>query len=71
MENPDWRCKIDEGMAGLVTVKWSPDSRHILTTAEFNVSLLSLKCFSGNFLFLFQILYFYALVDKDYALVLD
>ncbi|XP_046850970.1 WD repeat-containing protein WRAP73-like [Xenia sp. Carnegie-2017] len=39
MENPDWRCKIDEGMAGLVTVKWSPDSRHILTIAEFNIRI--------------------------------
>lgn len=38
MENPDWKCKIDEGSAGLARVDWSPDSRHILTTSDFNVN---------------------------------
>eukprot|EP00118_Oscarella_pearsei_P013053 m.100881 g.100881 ORF g.100881 m.100881 type:complete len:65 (+) comp37100_c0_seq15:49-243(+) len=37
LEKPDWRCKIDEGSSGLTAAKWSPNSRHILTTAEFNV----------------------------------
>ncbi|KAK4317129.1 hypothetical protein Pmani_011763 [Petrolisthes manimaculis] len=35
VNDPDWRCKIDEGSAGLIKVCWAPDSRHILTTAEF------------------------------------
>lgn len=38
VNDPDWRCKIDEGTAGLIKVCWAPDSRHILTTAEFHVS---------------------------------
>lgn len=38
IEDPEWRCKIDEGSAGLLKICWSPDSRHILTTAEFHVS---------------------------------
>ena len=40
LENPEWKCKIDEGSAGLIQVNWSPDSRHILTTSEFNVLYL-------------------------------
>ncbi|KAG7163726.1 WD repeat-containing protein WRAP73-like [Homarus americanus] len=35
IEDPDWKCKINEGSAGLIKVCWAPDSRHILTTAEF------------------------------------
>jgi len=37
LEQPAWTCKIDEGSAGLIDVCWSPDSRHILTTADFHV----------------------------------
>ncbi|XP_066972762.1 WD repeat-containing protein WRAP73-like [Macrobrachium rosenbergii] len=37
IEDLDWRCKIDEGIAGLVKVSWAPDSRHILTIAEFHI----------------------------------
>jgi len=37
LEQPEWTCKIDEGSAGLIDVCWSPDSRHILTTADFHV----------------------------------
>lgn len=38
LNDPDWRCKIDEGLAGLESVRWSPDSRHVLSTAEFQVN---------------------------------
>ena len=37
LEKPDWTCKIDEGLAGLTAVRWSPDGRHILSTADFQV----------------------------------
>jgi len=37
LEEPEWTCKIDEGSAGLVDVRWSADGRHILTTADFHV----------------------------------
>ena len=37
LEKPDWTCKIDEGLAGLAAVRWSPDGRHILSTADFQV----------------------------------
>ena len=37
VEETEWSCKIDEGSAGLLEARWSTDSRHILTTAEFHV----------------------------------
>ncbi|KAK3803640.1 hypothetical protein RRG08_023356 [Elysia crispata] len=39
LESPDWHCKIDEGSAGLSAVTWSPDGRHILTTADFHLRI--------------------------------
>ena len=36
---PKWTCKIDEGSAGLVACCWAPDSRHILTTADFQLRM--------------------------------
>lgn len=39
LDNPDWQCKIDEGVAGLSSCRWSPDSRRILTICEFNLRL--------------------------------
>ncbi len=39
LENPDWKCKIDEGSAGLNRVNWAPDSRHILTTSDFSLRI--------------------------------
>ncbi|KAK3701374.1 hypothetical protein QZH41_008742, partial [Actinostola sp. cb2023] len=39
LEKPEWTCKIDEGSAGLVGARWSPDGRHILTTADFQLRI--------------------------------
>ncbi|KAK3447380.1 hypothetical protein EUGRSUZ_A02922 [Eucalyptus grandis] len=36
---PEWTCKIDEGPAGIAYARWSPDSRHILTTSDFQLRL--------------------------------
>ncbi|KAH6790477.1 Transducin/WD40 repeat-like superfamily protein [Perilla frutescens var. frutescens] len=49
LEQPEWTCKIDEGPAGISYARWSPDSRHILTTSEFQLrltvwSLLNTAC---------------------------
>lgn len=46
---PEWTCKIDDGPAGIAYARWSPDSRHILTTSDFHLrltvwSLLSTAC---------------------------
>lgn len=39
IEQPEWTCKIDEGSAGLVSCLWAPDSRHILTTTDFQLRM--------------------------------
>lgn len=36
-EDSTWKCRISEGSLGLVSACWSPDSRHILTTADFQI----------------------------------
>lgn len=38
-DSSTWKAKISEGIAGISAIQWSPDSRHILTLAEFNVKL--------------------------------
>jgi WD40 repeat protein len=39
LDNLEWKCKIDEGSAGLCHIHWSPDSRHILTAAQFHLRI--------------------------------
>ncbi|KAL5973176.1 hypothetical protein ACLOJK_037203, partial [Asimina triloba] len=39
LTQPEWTCKIDEGPAGIAYARWSPDSRHILTTQDFQLRL--------------------------------
>ncbi|CAD7696704.1 unnamed protein product [Ostreobium quekettii] len=34
---PEWTCKIDEGLAGITSARWCPDGRSILVTAEFQI----------------------------------
>jgi len=39
MSDPNWDCKIDEGMAGLAFTRWGPSARHILTVSDFKLRL--------------------------------
>ncbi len=39
LENPQWTCKIQEGATGLVACCWAPDSRHILTSSDFQLRI--------------------------------
>ena len=39
IEQPSWTCKIDSGLAGLSCSWWAPDSRHLLTMADFSLHL--------------------------------
>jgi WD40 repeat protein len=48
LENPEWKCKIDEGSTGLSHVHWAPDSRHILTTAQFHLRITVWSLTSKN-----------------------
>ena len=38
-ERPEWHCTVDEGPVGLAHVRFSPDGRHLLATADFNVRI--------------------------------
>ena len=35
----DWKAKITEGNGGLIDIQFSPDSRHLISYADFNVKL--------------------------------
>jgi hypothetical protein len=37
--DPEWKCRINEGVAGLVNTLWAPDSRNIITFSDFGVQL--------------------------------
>lgn len=37
--DPQWRCRINESVAGIVSVSWSPDSRHIIVESDFGIQL--------------------------------
>eukprot|EP00040_Diaphanoeca_grandis_P043825 m.269198 g.269198 ORF g.269198 m.269198 type:complete len:444 (-) comp82937_c0_seq1:156-1487(-) len=39
LEQPEWTCKVDEGSAGLTHARWSPDGRHVLTSADFQLRI--------------------------------
>ena len=39
IRNEDWTCTIDGGIAGLIYCSFTPDSRHIITIAEFSLRL--------------------------------
>ncbi|KAL1523802.1 hypothetical protein AB1Y20_018725 [Prymnesium parvum] len=39
VSNSEWHCKIDEGPVGLAHARWSPDGRHVLAAADFNLRL--------------------------------
>lgn len=64
---PDWKCKLTEGSAGLEQVTWSPDSRHIITTGDFNVRKVSVfkQTNITNTLHLFRSKYRYGLWRTD------
>lgn len=50
LEKPEWKCKIDEGSVGLCNVHWAPDSRDILTTAQFQLRITVWPLISKNVL---------------------
>ncbi|XP_011142726.1 WD repeat-containing protein WRAP73 isoform X2 [Harpegnathos saltator] len=39
VHHPKWKCKLTEGSVGLQSVTWSPDSKCILTIADFNIQI--------------------------------
>ncbi|KAA6420156.1 MAG: WD repeat-containing WRAP73 isoform X1 [Trebouxia sp. A1-2] len=49
---PDWTCKIDEGLAGAEAVQWSPDGLHILVTADFQIRITIWSLASKSFVYI-------------------
>jgi len=39
MGDPDWTCRIDEGLGGVARASWSPSSRHVLVISDFQLYL--------------------------------
>lgn len=39
LEDTEWNCKIDEGIAGLMYARWVPDSRQVITISDFQLRL--------------------------------
>ena len=39
VSDTEWHCKIDEGPVGLAHARWSPDGRHVLAAADFNLRI--------------------------------
>lgn len=39
VDDPDWSCRINEGLAGMAHAFWAPDARHVLTVADFGMHL--------------------------------
>ena len=35
----EWRCRLNEGVAGMVNAIWAPNSRHVLTESDFGIQL--------------------------------
>ena len=44
----DWTCRITEGVAGMVSARWAPDGRHILTVAEFQLHMTAWSLLDGT-----------------------
>ena len=39
MDDKEWKCRINEGSAGLINVFWHPDSRGLITVSDFGVQM--------------------------------
>ena len=38
-DSSTWKARITEGLSGTTDIRWAPDSRHIITLAEYTVKL--------------------------------
>ena len=39
LHDPDWNCKIDEGLGGLAHARWGPNNNYVMTISDFKVRL--------------------------------
>ena len=43
-----WKCRINEGIAGMVHCRWAPDSKHIITESDFGIQLAVWSLIDGS-----------------------
>ena len=48
MADNTWKCRINEGIAGMVHCRWTPDSRHIITESDFGIQLAVWSLIDGS-----------------------
>ena len=39
VKDTEWKCRINEGVAGVIAATWTPDSRAVLTESDFGIYL--------------------------------
>ena len=39
VEDKDWKCRINEGVAGMINAYWTPDSRNIVVESDFGIQV--------------------------------
>ena len=39
LSDKEWNCRINEGICGLISAVWTPDSRNIITESDFGIQL--------------------------------
>lgn len=39
LEDKDWKCRINEGVAGIIDAYWTPDSRNVVAESDFGIQL--------------------------------
>lgn len=39
LKDPEWKCRINESVAGVISAAWCPDSRTVLTESDFGIQL--------------------------------
>ena len=48
VENPEWECKITEGLAGIAFAHFSKCSRAVLSVCEFNIRMTVYSLSDGS-----------------------
>ena len=46
--DPEWKCRINEGIAGMINCRWCPDSRHILIESDYGIQLAVWSLIDGT-----------------------
>jgi hypothetical protein len=48
LSDPQWKCRINEGLAGMKHARWCPDSRHVISESDFGIQLAVWSLVDGS-----------------------